>query len=253
MLKYPHVCQPANVASPAGAGFAENRKFSYQPDTRQISITNWKGPISNEPFNHSHPSTTTAAKSVKKHHPGLAGIPRKLHPFERSEIFSEVPIYRERAGARFIRLPPSASASPASRFTLHASRASRRWRPLHLSRTLYKSALFMQNKPNLLNTRINVTSFLAKHYEDHRFRTRCQNKPNPSPIKSNLQPCRMNLTFAKTKRCENNRPRPRRENKPNQTKSNPRSRGNSRTKNSQFRRSIAFDRLRDPGYSEIPL
>jgi len=49
---------------------------------------------------------------------------------------------------------------------------------LHLSRTLYKSALFMQNKPNFLNTQINVSSFLAKHYEDHRFRTRCQNKPN---------------------------------------------------------------------------
>ena len=96
---------------------AENRKFSYQRDTRQISITYWKGPISNEPFNHSHPSPTTAAKSVKKHHPGLPGIPRKLHPFERSEIFSEVPIYRERAGARFIRLPPSASAAPASCFT----------------------------------------------------------------------------------------------------------------------------------------
>jgi len=100
MLKYSHVCQPANVTSPAGAGLAENRKFSYQRDTRQISITNWKGPISNEPFNHSYPSPTTAAESVKKHHPSLAGVPRTLH---------------------------------ASRFTLHASRACRRHAPEHAS------------------------------------------------------------------------------------------------------------------------
>jgi len=130
MLKYPHVCpcppQPCATAEagkrspPASELTAENRTFSYQRDTRQISITNWTGPISNEPFNHSYPSPTNAAKSVKKHHPGLAGIPHPLPPFERSEIFSEVPIYREPAGARFIRLPPSASASPASRFTLHA-------------------------------------------------------------------------------------------------------------------------------------
>ena len=51
--------------SPAGAGLAENRTFSYQQDTRQISITNWKGPISNEPFNHSQASPVRSFMSLQ--------------------------------------------------------------------------------------------------------------------------------------------------------------------------------------------
>ena len=37
---------------------------------------------------------------------------------------------------------------------------------LHLSRVLYKSTLFMQNKPNLLNAQINVTSVITKDYQN---------------------------------------------------------------------------------------
>ena len=38
--------------------------------------------------------------------------------------------------------------------------------PLHLSRTLYKSAHFMQNKPNFHRSQMNVNSLLTKDYED---------------------------------------------------------------------------------------
>ena len=114
---------------------AENRTFSYQQDTRQISITNWKGPISNEPSNHSYPSPATAAKSVKKHHPGLAGIPHPLHPFERSEI-------------------------PARRGTLHARAAGTRRGPqattsvenaLQISSFYAKQTQFPINVPKVVN------------------------------------------------------------------------------------------------------
>jgi len=48
--------------------------------------------------------------------------------------------------------------------------------PLHLSGTLYKSTLFMQNKPNLLDAQMNVSSILTMAYE---------NKHNWSLVKTN--------------------------------------------------------------------
>ncbi len=38
--------------------------------------------------------------------------------------------------------------------------------PLHLSRILYKSALFMQNKPNFLGAQMNVSIFSKMAYEN---------------------------------------------------------------------------------------
>jgi hypothetical protein len=38
--------------------------------------------------------------------------------------------------------------------------------PLHLSRALYKSALFVQNKPNFRKARIKLTFYLTKDYEN---------------------------------------------------------------------------------------
>jgi len=50
--------------------------------------------------------------------------------------------------------------------------------PLHLSRVLGKSALFMQNKPNFPDTQMNVSKVLTRHYEnDTAFKVR-KNKPN---------------------------------------------------------------------------
>jgi hypothetical protein len=68
------------------------------------------------------------------------------------------------------------------RFTIHASRNS----PLHLSRILYKSALFMQNKPNVKDAQINVNSYMKSKYEKLDTWLSGKNKPNSNPIKPNL-------------------------------------------------------------------
>jgi len=52
---------------------------------------------------------------------------------------------------------------------------------LRLSRTLHKSALFMQNKPNFLNTRINLSSILTKPYENNRLPTSPQKQTQSNP------------------------------------------------------------------------
>ena len=52
--------------------------------------------------------------------------------------------------------------------------------PLPLSRTLYKIALFMQNKPNLLDAQMNVSSITTKDYENKQNWTLGENKPNQS-------------------------------------------------------------------------
>ena len=100
--------------------------------------------------------------------PALPGFRTRFPRFERSEIFSEVPIYQERAGARFTRVPPARAGAN---------------KPLHLSRTLYKSTLFMQNKPNFLRSQMSISSALTKRYEYTLLPTPRENKPNPSPIK----------------------------------------------------------------------
>ncbi len=56
---------------------------------------------------------------------------------------------------------------------------------LHLSRALYKSTLFMQNKPNLPDAQMNVNSALTTDYENIANWTLGENKPNSKPIKAN--------------------------------------------------------------------
>lgn len=56
--------------------------------------------------------------------------------------------------------------------------------PLHLSRTLYKSALFMQNKANLMDAQMNVSAVLTKDYENERLSRRGENKPNQSQFQT---------------------------------------------------------------------
>jgi len=63
--------------------------------------------------------------------------------------------------------------------------------PLHLSRTLYKSALFMQNKPNLVRRRriADEPKVLLKKYLWKKCNwTLGQNKPNSNPIKAKTKP-----------------------------------------------------------------
>ena len=59
---------------------------------------------------------------------------------------------------------------------------------LHLSRVLYKSTLFLQNKPNLLNAEMNVSKAYTGGYENKCRREHPKNKPNSNPIKPNSNP-----------------------------------------------------------------
>jgi len=68
--------------------------------------------------------------------------------------------------------------------------------PLHLSRTLYKSALFMQNKANLLNAQMNVNLYVTKDYENKSNWKLSKNKPNTNPIKPNSPSAIRNTQYA---------------------------------------------------------
>ncbi len=56
---------------------------------------------------------------------------------------------------------------------------------LHLSRTLYKSTLFMQNKANFRNGQMNISSFITSKYENLDIWWIGKNKANSKPIKAN--------------------------------------------------------------------
>jgi len=63
----------------------------------------------------------------------------------------------------------------------------------------------MQNKANLLDAQMNVTSSITKHYEnDNTFRLP-ENKPNSNPIQTQSNPIKANIKPKQT------------QNKPNQT------------------------------------
>ena len=71
---------------------------------------------------------------------------------------------------------------------------------LQLSRGLYKSTLFLQNKPNLQKAKTNVISVLTRAYENIRLR-RC-GKTNPismetNPIKPKLVPAKAGILHRK--------------------------------------------------------
>ena len=50
------------------------------------------------------------------------------------------------------------------------------------------SGCFMQNKPNLLNTQMNVGFYLTRTYENNLCSGLLENKPNSKPIKPNTNP-----------------------------------------------------------------
>jgi hypothetical protein len=62
------------------------------------------------------------------------------------------------------------------------------YKALHLSRNLYKSALFMQNKPNFRKSQMNVNSVYTVDYEKRTLGERGKNKPNSNPIQSQSNP-----------------------------------------------------------------
>ncbi len=59
--------------------------------------------------------------------------------------------------------------------------------------------LFMQNKPNLLDAQMNVSSVLTTNYENKANWTLGQNKPNSNPNKPNLRKAKMNINSIITK------------------------------------------------------
>jgi len=59
--------------------------------------------------------------------------------------------------------------------------------PLLLSRILYKSALFMQNKPNFKDAQMNVSIFSQMAYEYKHSWTLGENKPNQTQFKPNFK------------------------------------------------------------------
>ncbi len=67
--------------------------------------------------------------------------------------------------------------------------------PLHLSRTLYKSHLFMQNKPNFLKSQMNVNPYNTTVYENKSNWTLGKNKPNQSQFPKSQNECK--LTYNK--------------------------------------------------------
>ena len=89
----------------------------------------------------------------------------------------------------------------AIRFTLHEIAA------LHLSRTLYKSALFMQNKPNFDKGQNKPNPLykrdLRKFYTPSDNEKQTQYKPKTNPIKPNLLNAQMNVSSILTKDYEN--------------------------------------------------
>ncbi len=70
---------------------------------------------------------------------------------------------------------------------------------LHLSRTLYKSTLFMQNKANFRKSQMNVNLYNTTDYENKSDWTPGENKPNSKPIKANFQRAQMNVNSLITK------------------------------------------------------
>jgi len=87
--------------------------------------------------------------------------------------------------------------------------------PLHLSRALYKSPLFMQNKPNFRKSQMNISIFIKMAYEKFIPLAGQKNKPNSNPIKPNCQKAKMNVSSFITKDYRKNDDFSVRINKPN--------------------------------------
>jgi hypothetical protein len=97
-----------------------------------------------------------------------------------------------------------------------------------LSITIEKSlqiALFMQNKPNFQNGRMNVSANITKHYENISNSTLGENKPNSKPNKPNCAEAKMNASVCLTRNYESNPALPPRQNKANSNPIKPNSHG----------------------------
>ncbi len=87
--------------------------------------------------------------------------------------------------------------------------------PLHLSRTLYKSATFYAKQTQFPKSQMNLNFYSTKAYENKCNWTLGENKPNSNPIKPNFQKAKMNVNLALTKGYRKNDDFVVRINKPN--------------------------------------
>jgi len=109
-------------------------------------------------------------------------------------------------------------------------------KPLHLSRELYKSTLFMQNKANLHNDEMNVSNYIIRASEDFCNFFRRKNKAKQTQNKPNLQNAQINISTCNRKEYEIFRPFSRRKNKAKQTQVKP----NFSSKLASFSRILAL-------------
>jgi len=75
----------------------------------------------------------------------------------------------------------------------------------------------MQNKANLLDAQMNVSSVLTTDYENKSNWTLGENKPNSNPIKPNFRKAKMNASLSGKKDCEKESRGVFRKNKPKQS------------------------------------
>ncbi len=97
----------------------------------------------------------------------------------------------------------------------HFRHFSSLYSPLHLSRILYKSTLFMQNKPNFQKSQMNANLYNTTDYERKRNWILGENKTNSNPIKPNLKRAKMNVNSFITKDYRKNDDFAVQKNKPN--------------------------------------
>ena len=97
----------------------------------------------------------------------------------------------------------------------------RAYKALHLSRVLYKSTLFMQNKPNFRKVKMNLNFYPTKDYENKSNWNLAKTKPIQTQYKAKTNPisskAKMNANAFSQKDYENETAFRPQKNKPNQT------------------------------------
>ncbi len=121
----------------------------------------------------------------------------------------------ERNGKPLGELPIMSIENPVSSIKNRESSYLRAYKALHLSRTLYKSALFMQNKANLLNAQMNVNLYVTKDYENKSNWTLGENKPNQTQFPKSTNECKLTYNKGLQKKRRFRSPKKQSQNKPN--------------------------------------
>ena len=132
------------------------------------------------------------SRSGERRYNGCCPFCYKSLQIEKGRIFGRDTCWSQQegprlAGSQILRAYPN---NREIRYTLYKNRESSYLRaykaPLHLSRTLYKSTLFMQNKPNLRKSQMNLKFCKQMDYENISDWTIGENKTNQTQFQSSL-------------------------------------------------------------------